>query len=166
MIILLMGVSGAGKSTVGLMLAEEMDWNFIDADNLHTPENIAKMSRGIALTDADRQPWLQAIQEMIRYSLDEHKDLIIACSALKASDREMLYQDSEQVKLVYLKGSAQVLRERLRQRPDHFMSPTLLPSQLATLEEPEQAVTLEVDRKTPGDLVYQVMLKLGLWDRN
>jgi gluconokinase len=166
MIILLMGVSGAGKSTVGLMLAEEMDWNFIDADNLHTPENIAKMSRGIALTDADRQPWLQAIQEMIRYSLDEHKDLIIACSALKASDREMLYQDSEQVKLVYLKGSAQVLRERLRQRADHFMSPTLLPSQLATLEEPEQAVTLEVDRKTPEELVYQVMLKLGLWDRN
>ena len=138
-----MGVAGAGKSTVGELLAAQLGCDFLDGDSLHSPANIDKMKRGIPLTDADRAPWLAAIHARIVDSFHFHKDLVIACSALKRRYRDALAADVAIV-WVYLKGSEEVIRTRLQERHNHFMKAQMLASQLADLEEPSDAIVIDV----------------------
>jgi len=146
--IILMGVSGSGKTTVGQLLASETGGIFLDGDDFHPPGNVAKMSAGIPLTDEDRQGWLEKLASLIR----EANDLtIIACSALRESYREIL----SEAEFVFLDGSKDLLAKRLAERKDHYMPPGLLQSQLKTLEIPSDILTLDI-RKTPPDLVSDI----------
>ncbi|MBD6616070.1 gluconokinase [Komarekiella sp. 'clone 1'] len=144
MIILVMGVSGSGKTTIGLLLADALHWEFKDADAFHSPANIEKMRLGIPLSEDDRIPWLQALQRAIAQWLQEDKNVVLACSALKASYRQFLSLDSDRVKLVYLKGSFEVIQKRLQERHNHFMSEKLLKSQFDALEEPPDSIYVDV----------------------
>lgn len=135
MVIVLVGVAGSGKSTVGKRLAKQLGWLFIEGDDFHPPANVEKMKRGIALTDADRMPWLQAITEVIGKNISQNKSAVIACSALKESYRRIL-QVSGEVKFVYLKATVPLIEARLKQRSKHFMNSKLIHSQFRTLEEP------------------------------
>jgi gluconokinase len=155
MIIVVMGVAGAGKSTIGQLLASELRCEFLDADNLHPPANIQKMTMGIPLTDADRAPWLAAIHARIVESFKRGRNLVVACSALKQRYRDTL---SEAVPLVwvYLKGSAEAIRTRLLERQHHFMRANMLASQFADLEEPTGAITIDV-AVVPSDAVRQIV---------
>lgn len=136
MVIVIFGVSGAGKTTVGRLLAERVGWKFFDADDFHPPENKDKMSRGIPLNDDDRKGWLDALRAEISETLSDGTDAVLACSALKKSYREKLSVSGE-VKFVYLKGSFEQISDRISRREDHFMNPGLLQSQFDTLEEPD-----------------------------
>jgi gluconokinase len=143
MTVLLMGVSGSGKSTVGPALAAELNWPFLDADTLHPQANVAKMASGIPLTDADRWPWFDRIvAEMRRYAA-AGKNVVIACSALKQAYRDRLASGGS-VRVVYLKGDAETIVPRLAGRRGHFMPPSLLASQFATLEEPDNAIVVDI----------------------
>lgn len=153
MITIVMGVSGSGKTTVGKLLAQSLNWDFSDADDFHPSANIEKMSRGIALEDADRLPWLLQLQATIDRWLLENKNVVLACSALKASYREMLCRDQQRMKIVYLKGSFHLLATRLKSRENHYMKADLLLSQLETLEEPEDAII--VDASQPLELIVR-----------
>ena len=160
MFVLLMGVAGSGKTTVGRRLASELGWKFYDADDLHPRANIEKMRRGLPLDDSDRGPWLEALRELVRDGLARDEHAVLACSALKESYRRRLLLD-ERVRLVYLKGEAGLIRERLRGRRGHFMKPEMLDSQLAALEEPEHAV--RVDVAAPADeIVRTIRDRLGV----
>lgn len=145
-IVIIMGVSGSGKTTVGKRLAEALEWQFVDADDLHSPENVEKMSRGIPLDEGDRLPWLMTMRQQISAWLQQDKNVVLACSALKQSYREILDCSLEPVKLVYLKGSQSVIQARMQSRTDHFMSADLLNSQFDALEEPspDEAIHLDV----------------------
>ena len=153
MITIVMGVSGSGKTTVGKLLAQSLNWDFSDADDFHPSANIEKMSRGIPLEDADRLPWLLQLQAAIDRWLLENKNVVLACSALKASYREMLCRDQQRMKIVYLKCSFEVLATRLKTRENHYMKADLLLSQLDTLEEPEDAMI--VDASQPLELIVR-----------
>ena len=143
MTVLLMGVCGCGKSTVGRALAAELNWTFLDADILHPEANVTKMASGIPLTDADRWPWFDRIvAEMRRYAA-AGKNVVIACSALKQAYRDRLASGGS-VRVVYLKGDAETIAPRLAERRGHFMPPSLLASQFATLEEPDNAIVVDV----------------------
>lgn len=144
MVVIVMGVTGCGKTTVGSRLAADLGWTFEDADAFHPPANIAKMSRGIPLDDADRAPWLAAIRARAERALASGESLVIGCSALKAAYRRVLSEGLPGVRFVYLRGDEPLLAERLRNRLGHFMDPNLLPSQLATLEEPQDAIRIEI----------------------
>ena len=144
MVLIVMGVTGCGKTTVGTRLAGELGWAFEDADAFHPPENIAKMRRGIALTDEDRAPWLSAIRARADRTIAGGESLVVGCSALKAAYRRVLGEGLRAIRFVYLRGDEPLLAERLRNRLGHFMDPTLLGSQLATLEEPESAIRIEI----------------------
>jgi len=161
MIILVMGVSGSGKTTVGQLLAKSLGWEFCDADALHPVANIEKMSRGIPLDDVDRKPWLGRLQQAITQWLQENKNMVLACSALKAAYRQILLQDKERIKLIYLKGDFKIIQERLKKRLDHYMSPELLQSQLDTLEEPSEAITIDVSQP-PEAVVREIKTKLRI----
>lgn len=147
MIAIVMGVSGSGKTTVGKLLAESLNWDFSDADDFHPPGNIDKMSRGIPLEDADRLPWLLHLQGTIDRWLLENKNVVFACSALKASYREMLFRDKQRMKIVYLKGDFELFAPRLKTRENHYMKVDLLSSQFATLEEPENAIIIDASQQ-------------------
>lgn len=140
--IVVMGVSGCGKTTIGEKLASRLDWSFIDGDDFHSKENIAKMASGSPLTDADRAPWLERLRGLIAERLDRGERFVLACSALKQVYRDRL-QVSDRVVFVYLRADPAVLRERLLTRRGHSFNPTLLQSQLDTLEEPAGAVWVE-----------------------
>lgn len=142
MIIVLMGVTSSGKTTAGRLLAEATGFRFYDADDFHPAANIDKMRQGIALNDADRRPWLEALRDLVRHCLAERVDAVLACSALKESYRRYLRIDP-QVRLFYLKADCRLIKQRLRQRQGHFMHPDLLASQFATLEEPRDAVWVD-----------------------
>ncbi|MGH7834601.1 MAG: gluconokinase [Candidatus Binatia bacterium] len=154
MIIILMGVSASGKTTVGRLLAREIGWNFYEGDDFHSEESIARMRRGIALTDQDRLPWLQAIRKIIQAALDRGENAVIACSALKGSYRAML-RINDDVVFVYLKAGPSLIQERLKGRAGHFMSPDLLESQFDALEEPREA--LPVDASLPPEEIVRII---------
>lgn len=156
-----MGVAGSGKTTVGIRLAAALGWQFADADQFHSPENVAKMHQGIPLSDADRLPWLQALQEAIASWVQAGTPTVIACSALKAHYRELMTQHSPHVRWVYLKGSPELLRQRLQHRIGHFAGISLLQSQLETLEEPQDALWVDV-AQPPDAIVQTICEQLGL----
>ena len=148
-VVVIMGVSGAGKSTVGKRLAERLRWNFIEGDSLHPPENVAKMKRGQPLTDADRAPWLALVADAIDDWRRRGERGIITCSALKRSYRRQIIGDRRDVRLVYLEGTREFIARRLAARQGHFMPPTLLDSQFATLEPPgldENPIAVAIDQ--------------------
>jgi gluconokinase len=161
MIIIVMGVSGSGKTTIGKLLADSLEWEFSDADAFHSPENVEKMRRGIPLSEADRMPWLQDLQTAIKHWLQENKNVVLACSALKDSYRQSLLLDSDRganakgdrIKLVYLKGSYELIQARLQERRDHYMNEKLLSSQFYTLEEPLDTISMDVAQ--PPQIIVQ-----------
>jgi len=160
MIVIVMGVVGAGKTTVGRLLAEQIGWEFADADDFHPASNIDKIRNGIALSDDDRAPWLKSLRAAIAHWIADKHDVVLACSALKGSYRRELEVGSE-VRFVYLKGSASQIAERLRSRHGHFADEQILASQFADLEEPEGAVTVDVSL-TPPQIVTEIREKLRL----
>jgi gluconokinase len=155
MIIVVMGVSGSGKTTVGRLLADELGWMFIEADDFHPPANVAKMASGQPLNDEDRTPWLAALRTQIDRHLARGENAVVTCSALKERYREVLVGDPQKVKIVHLHGSPELLRSRMNNREGHYMPATLLDSQLAALEPPEDALTLDVVH-SPEELVAQI----------
>ncbi|MEG4942581.1 gluconokinase [Microcoleus sp. F4-D5] len=161
MITIVMGVSGSGKTTVGKLLAQSLNWHFSDADDFHPSANIEKMSRGIPLEDADRLPWLLELQAAIDRWLLENQNVVLACSALKASYREILCRDKQRMKIVYLKCSFQLLAARLTSRENHYMKADLLLSQLDTLEEPEDAII--IDASQPLEVILRQIRNNLIW---
>jgi gluconokinase len=159
-VILLMGVSGAGKTTVGQLLASGLGWDFVDGDDYHSPVNVEKMRNGIPLTDADREPWLETLRALIAGWIASGKNAVLACSALKRVYREKL-QVAPEVRIVFLKGTPQLLQQRLRTRQGHYMSERMLASQLAALEEPKDALTIEIDRSLT-EIVSEIRAKLPI----
>jgi len=155
-----MGVAGVGKTTVGRLLAAELGWTFIDADEFHPASNVEKMRRGDALTDDDRTPWFEKLRDLVRALLEERKSAVMACSALKSAYRNYLLVD-DQVRLVYLRGDYSVVEDRLKERKGHYMNPSLLESQFATLEEPERAITIDV-AASPEVIVQRIREELGV----
>jgi len=151
-----MGPAGSGKTAVGKLLASQLSWEFLDADDFHPPTNIEKMSRGIGLTDEDRLPWLESIREAILQRQAQGLNVVLACSALKRSYRELLgVHSNSNIKLVYLKASYELLRERLRARTSHYAGEQLLSSQLADLEEPAEGLVLDAAR-APEEIVLEI----------
>ena len=159
---IIFGVSGAGKTTLGKLLARKLGWAFYEADEFHSPANVEKMRAGIPLTDEDRWPWLESLRELVK-RLDAKEDAVLACSALKHAYRRFL-RVNDQVKFVYLRGDYSLIVNQLRERKGHFMNPELLKSQFADLEEPRGAegiLTVELGR-TPRELAQEITTKLGL----
>ncbi|KAG8151892.1 gluconokinase [Burkholderia catarinensis] len=163
MILIAMGVSGAGKSRIGEMLAERLSCSYTDGDAFHSAANKEKMHHGIPLTDDDRWPWLRTIREAIEEKQRAGETAVFTCSSLKRSYRDVLRGTDTDVRFVYLKGSFEVLHERLKSRTGHFFDPSLLKSQLDTLEEPGPDEAIEVSIElTPEQIVDQVLLKIGI----
>lgn len=135
--VVLMGVSGCGKSSVGKRVAEQLDWPFLEGDSLHSPHNVAKMRRGEPLTDADREPWLHAIAAWIAACASDRRSGVVTCSSLKRRYRDTLRTQQPQLRFAWLHADRDTLLERLEQRQGHFMSAQLLDSQLQTLEPPQ-----------------------------
>jgi gluconokinase len=155
-----MGPAGSGKTTVGELLAAQLGWEFVDGDSFHSPANIQKMVRGIPLSDADRIPWLDSIRDAMLQWVAQRRNVVLACSALKRTYRERLQINSD-VKLVYLKGSYELLRERLHARKGHYASEQLLASQFADLEEPTDAITIDAAR-SPAEIVAGIRKQLAI----
>jgi len=160
MVVILMGVTGSGKTTVGKLLSNELGWRYLDADDFHPQTNVAKMKIGVPLADADRTPWLETLRDLIRNCLDQGENAVLACSALKESYRGFLLID-ENVRLIYLKGDYALIEERLNERRGHYMNAKLLDSQFDTLEEPEGDVWIDV-ASSPDEIVKIIRSHLGL----
>jgi gluconokinase len=156
-ILIVMGVVGAGKTTVGSLLARRLGWQFADADDFHPAANVEKIRNGIPLDDSDRAPWLAALRDAILRWNVERRNAVLACSALKRKYRDELRVDG--VRFVYLKGDYELIHGRLRDRRGHFASDSILRSQFENLEKPEDAITVEVD-KTPDAIVSEIIDKL------
>jgi carbohydrate kinase (thermoresistant glucokinase family) len=159
MVIVLIGPMGCGKTTIGLMLAEQLDWPFYDGDDFHPEANKKKMGQGIALDDADRQPWLEILHQLIEQHLAEGKSMILACSALKKIYRDLLGIDQRKVFSVFLKGSEPLLQQRIASRSHEYMPEDLLASQLQTLEEPMTGITVDISG-TPEEAVAHIVKAL------
>jgi gluconokinase len=159
-IVLVMGPAGSGKTTVGELLASQLGWDFFDGDNFHSPANIEKMSHGIPLGDEDRIPWLNSIREAMLEWDSNGRNAVLACSALKRSYRERL-QINSSVSLVYLKGSFELLRQRLHSRKGHYAGEQILAGQVADLEEPTDAITIDAAH-SPQQIVAEVRQRLAL----
>jgi gluconokinase len=158
--VIVMGVAGSGKTTVGELLAKRLGWNFYDADAFHPAENIAKMANGTPLDDTDRAPWLTALRALISASLQENRPAVLACSALKESYRRHLLEGNEGVQIVYLKGSYDLIWSRISLREGHYMKPEMLRSQFEALEEPTNALSIDVSMPV-NDLVGEILNRLG-----
>ena len=146
-----MGVAGCGKSTIGSMLAHELGWDFYDADDFHSESNRIKMAQNIPLTDEDRAGWLDSLRSLIGQNIQNEKSIVLACSALKKSYRDILIINN-QVKFVYLRGTYEQIEARLLQRSGHFMSAKMLASQFDILEEPQDALTIDITH-TPQEII-------------
>jgi gluconokinase len=157
--VVLMGVSGSGKTTVGRLLADRLGWTFLDADDFHTAANVEKMRRGEPLTDADRGPWLHALASALRDRLDGGDSVVLACSALKSDYRDVLRID-DRVRFAFLEADAALLQGRLAGRAGHYFNPALLASQLATLEPPDDALVLDASRP-PEEIALEIEGSLG-----
>ena len=157
LIALFMGVSGAGKSTLGAAVAAELGWPFYEGDDFHPESNVAKMAAGMPLTDADREPWLARLHDLIADHLDQGEPAVIACSALKKSYREQLRAGNEGLVFIYLRGDRQRIGRRLAARRDHYMPADLLDSQFADLQEPEPDEAIVVDIDTPAGEVVRLL---------
>jgi gluconokinase len=160
MVILVMGVTGAGKTTVGKLLAQQLDWQFLDADDFHPPENIEKMKHGIPLTDADREPWLAAIHKALLDYAAKNQNVVLACSALKQKYREKLAAGLD-LRICYLKGSFEEISSHIEHRTGHFAGEAILAGQFADLEEPDDAVVLDAT-VPPEENVNEGLTKLHL----
>lgn len=160
MIVVVIGVSGSGKTTIGTMLADAMNCPFLDGDSLHSSANIYKMAHGIPLTDIDRAPWLAAIHARIVDSVEHGRDLVVGCSALKQGYRKVLARGVA-VTWVYLKGPIELIRARLKRRRNHFMKPDMLASQFDALEEPSDALVADISAP-PGTVVERILSELKL----
>jgi gluconokinase len=158
MILVVMGVSGSGKTTIGTLLADAIHCSFLEGDSLHSKENIEKMSHGLPLTDSDRAPWLAAIRAHILKFFNRGEDLVIVCSALKQQYRDFL-AEGVPITWVYLKGSEELIRSRMKHRLRHFMKADMLPSQFEALEEPSDAIVVEIS-PPPGAIVAQILAQL------
>jgi gluconokinase len=162
MIVILMGVSGSGKSTVGKLLACELGWAFVEADDFHPAANIEKMRHGIPLNDEDRRPWLDTIRHRLEEAHTRGEKVVLACSALKHAYQEYLtHYGPETVHFVYLVGAEEMIAERLATRAGHFMNPALLHSQFETLEPPVEALRVDITA-SPEAMVAAIRLQLGL----
>lgn len=162
--LVIMGVSGSGKTTISTLLSEHLGWIAAEADEFHPESNIAKMSSGTPLTDEDRWPWLASIREWMDTQAENGRSTIVTCSALKHSYRDVLATAAGDVHFVHLNGDAAVLSERMKTRSGHFMPASLLPSQMSTLEplaEDEQGVVVDI-LKPPGDIVSEILTRLNL----
>ncbi|MEO1522409.1 MAG: gluconokinase [Cyanobacteria bacterium J06633_2] len=148
MIIFVMGVSGSGKTTIGQLLAERLNYHFADADDWHSDLNRHKMSQGIPLTDGDRHSWLDDLRTSIDSWIHNGENVVLACSALKQTYRDRLSNHHFNVQWVYLNGRFEVIQQRLNTRTDHFMSAMLLESQFAALEEPDDAIVVDIEQET------------------
>jgi carbohydrate kinase (thermoresistant glucokinase family) len=155
MIVIVMGVSGCGKSTIGQLLADRLGFPFLDADELHPPGNVAKMAAGTPLTDADRQPWL----ELLNVKLHGQENAVLACSALKESYRQLLSKGLADCRFVHLRGSMELIRARMEKRQHRFMPASLLESQFATLEPPAGALAVDIARP-PAQCVEEIAAAL------
>src|SRR5690242_7608883 len=144
MVILLMGVSGSGKTLIGQMLASELGFEFHDADDFHSAQNVQKMRSGVPLTDEDRAPWLASLAALIGDAVDSGDNIVLACSALTARSRAVLRTHLPQVRLVHLKGDRELVRGRMERRTDHYMPPSLLDDQFGILEEDPVAVVIDI----------------------
>lgn len=156
--IVVMGVSGAGKSTIGELLSQRLNRPLIEGDSLHLPANIAKMSQGIPLDDDDRRPWLEAIAARVDEARQSRAPIVVTCSALKRSYRDILTGGHDDVGFVYLRGAKDLIAGRLKARTDHFMPPGLLDSQFAALQEPgedEPTLAIAIDA-TPNEIVGKI----------
>ncbi len=158
-VIILMGVSGVGKTTVGTLLAETLGWDFVDGDDFHPDANLKKMKRGTPLKDEDRWVWLQSIRDYIHERLSEDAPAIVACSALKATYREVLLDGNDGAQIVYLKGSYDLIRQRLKSRTDHFFDAELLETQFEALEEPIEEATLTVSVDAPPEAIVRTICR-------
>ena len=156
MVIVVMGVSGSGKTTIGRALAAALHWSFSDADDFHSPANVEKMKKGIPLSDEDREPWLRTIRGTIEQWKRDEPGHVLACSALKGSYRDILGQNDPDVKFVYLQGAFDVISQRLKERKSHFFNPALLRSQFDALETPEGALIVEVS-KEPQEIIRAIL---------
>jgi gluconokinase len=162
MVVVLMGVSGSGKTTVGKILAANLGWTFLDADDFHPAANIAKMRGGTPLNDDDRRPWLDALRKRIDSACIAGENVVLACSALKHAYQDYLESaEPACVHYVYLHGAEELICQRLASRRGHFMNPNLLHSQFETLEPPEHAIRVEVS-PTPEEIATEIRQKLGL----
>ena len=158
--ILVMGVAGSGKSTVGRALAEALGWVFCDGDDHHPPENVAKMSSGVPLTDEDRAPWLASLHDVIDASLGRGDPVVVACSALKEAYRDRLLEGNEVV-LVYLRADRERIRTRLDDRKDHYMRLEMLESQFDVLEEPDEAIIVDAAQE-PETIVDTLLAQMSV----
>ena len=163
---IIMGVAGSGKTTVGKALADRLGWDFFDADDFHPAENIAKMAAGIPLNDSDRTPWLTALSDQLFATLNAGRHPVLACSALKELYRRQLMEGKNGVEIIYLRGSYDLLWARLSTRQGHFMKPDMLKSQFATLEEPKNALILDVSMPLEEMLAFVLEEKFGLANGN
>lgn len=158
MVLIIMGVSGCGKTTIGKMLSAKLNWKYFEGDEYHPQENIEKMKNGIPLDDSDRKPWLLKLRSIIQDSQNQKNNIVLTCSSLKESYRNILKVNNE-VKFVYLKGSYGLIEKRMSERKDHFMKPGMLQSQFDALEEPADAIIIDIDNSSEN-ILTQILNKL------
>jgi gluconokinase len=161
MIVVIMGVAGSGKTLIGSELARALDWSFVDADDFHPPSNVEKMTSGIPLTDADREPWLQALHRMLLQADATSRNVVLACSALRDDFRTQLAAGVHDLHYVHLDGPPALFEQRLEARREHFFSPGLLGSQLAALEPPRDAIVIDADAPATA-IVEQIKRELNV----
>ncbi len=164
MVLIFIGVSASGKTTLGQAMADATGWTFLDGDDFHPPANMDKMQRGHPLDDHDRTPWLLRLRQEIEKALEKKRPLLMACSALKLSYREVLQRDDKRVKFIYLDASRELIRQRLEARTDHFMPPGLLDSQFEALEAPQGDI-LALDAALPTDTLLRQVYETFLPDQ-
>jgi len=157
--LIIMGVSGSGKTTIGRQLSERLSWEYYDADDFHPPANITKMASGVPLSDADREPWLDSLRDLIAACKQGNRPGVLACSALKQTYRDHLVGADGDVQIVYLKGSFDQIWARMRLRTNHYMKPNMLKSQFEALEEPADALVVDIG-KEPGEICDEILSKI------